>query len=253
MISLMKAHHCSLRRAPAQLRLLGLLAVCIAATIGLACGSREAPSSAPPAATPTAPSEPSTAATQRTMPKVIFLGDSISAGIHLADDQAFPAVLERMLRARGTPFELVNAGVSGDTTAGGVSRLDWLLKQAPDVIAVELGANDAMRGIDPARVEKNLRTILERIRAAGVTPLLLGMRIPPSYGAEHAQAIDALYDRIAADLGVPYVAYFMKGVATDPALNLPDGIHPTARGHELLAENVAPTLHELLRSLPKPD
>jgi acyl-CoA thioesterase-1 len=185
------------------------------------------------------------------LPKVIFLGDSISAGLHLADDEAFPAVLERKLRASGTPFELVNAGISGDTTAGGVSRVGWLLKQDPDIIVVELGANDAMRGIDPAVVEKNLRIILERIQAAGVTPLLLGMRIPPSYGAEHAEAIDALYDRIAADLKVPYVPYFMKGVAADPALNLPDGIHPTVKGQAMLADNVAPKLRELLQALPR--
>jgi len=231
------------------------IAAIVACGSGCGCGSNEVRSGGPPSATPGPPADraPERARAQAGLPKVIFLGDSISAGLHLADFQAFPAVLERKLRASGTPFELVNAGISGDTTAGGVSRLAWLLKQAPDIVAVELGANDAMRGIDPALVEKNLRTIIERIQAAGVTPLLLGMRIPPSYGAEHAEAIDALYDRIAADLKVPYVPYFMKGVAADPALNLPDEIHPTARGHELLAENVAPTLRELLRSLPKTD
>ncbi|HMI90290.1 MAG TPA: arylesterase, partial [Polyangiales bacterium] len=205
----MKGPHCSpqITRAqpskPGALRCSLVLASALTAIVACGCGSPEIRSSAPLPATPAPPVERAPA--QAGLPKVIFLGDSISAGLHLAEDQAFPAVLEHRLRARGAPFELVNAGVSGDTTAGGVSRLAWLLRQAPDIIAVELGANDAMRGIDPALVEQNLRTIVERIRAAGVTPLLLGMRIPPSYGAEHAEAIDALYDRIAADLKVAYV------------------------------------------------
>jgi acyl-CoA thioesterase-1 len=180
-------------------------------------------------------------------PKVVFLGDSISAGIHLAADEAFPAVLQRKLKARGTPFDLVNGGVSGDTTAGGVRRLDWLLKQKPKVVVIELGANDAMRGIAPAEVEKNLRAIVAGVRAADATPLLLGMRIPPSYGQEHAADFAKVYERVADDLDVAFVPFFMKDVAGVAALNLEDGIHPTSKGHEKLAESVEDKLLELLQ------
>lgn len=182
-------------------------------------------------------------------PKVVFLGDSVAAGIHLAEDEAFPAVLQRKLAARGVPFRLINAGVSGDTTAGGVRRVDWLLKQKPDVVVVELGANDAMRGVAPAEIEKNLRAILEKISAAGAEALLLGMRIPPSYGADHSEAFAAAYQRIADDLDVAFVPFFMNGVAAVPALNLEDGIHPTAEGHVRLAANVEDALLKLVNEV----
>jgi acyl-CoA thioesterase I len=179
-------------------------------------------------------------------PKVAFLGDSISAGLHLPSDQAFPAVLERMLAARGKPFQLLNAGVSGDTSAGGLRRVDWILKQQPALVVVELGANDGMRGQPVAEVEQNLRAIIERIRAHSKPVLLLGMRIPPSYGQSYVEAFDAIYPRLAKELEVAFVPFFMQGVATDPKLNLPDGIHPTKEGHERLAQNVAATLEQLL-------
>lgn len=182
-------------------------------------------------------------------PKVVFLGDSVAAGIHLAESEAFPAVLQRKLAARGAPFQLINAGVSGDTTAGGLRRVDWVLKQRPAIVVVELGANDGMRGIAPGEMEKNLRGILEKIAASEAKPLLLGMRIPPSFGAEHEQAFAAVYERLADDLDVAFVPFFMKGVAAVPALNLEDGIHPTVRGHELLADNVEDALLELVQEV----
>jgi acyl-CoA thioesterase-1 len=157
------------------------------------------------------------------------LGDSIAAGLHLPGDQAFPAVLAHDLAQRGKPFQLLNAGVSGDTTAGGLRRVDWILKQKPDVVVVELGANDAMRGIAPEVVEQNLRAILEKVKASGAKALLLGMRIPESYGQEHAQAFEAVYPRVAQELGVAFLPFFMDGVAGVTELNLPDGIHPTLR------------------------
>jgi len=180
-------------------------------------------------------------------PKVVFLGDSIAAGIHLAEDEAFPAVLQRKLAARGAPFRLINAGVSGDTTAGGVRRVDWLLKQKPDIVVVEIGANDAMRGVAPADVEKNLRETLEKISAAGAQALLLGMRIPTSYGADHSEAFATTYERIAEDLDIAFVPFFMNGVAGVPALNLEDGIHPTVEGHVRLAANVEDALLKLVK------
>lgn len=182
-------------------------------------------------------------------PKVAFLGDSISAGLHLPSAQAFPAVVQRTLAARGKSFELLNAGLSGDTTAGGLRRVDWILKQQPALVVVELGANDGMRGQPVAEIEKNLRAIVERIRERGAAVLLLGMRIPPSYGQSYVEAFDAIYPRVAKELGVSYVEFFMEGVAADPKLNLPDGIHPTKEGHERLAENLAGPLERALSAL----
>jgi acyl-CoA thioesterase-1 len=182
-------------------------------------------------------------------PKVAFLGDSISAGLHLPGDQAFPAVLQRTLAARGKPFELMNAGVSGDTSAGGLRRVDWILKQQPALVVVELGANDGMRGQPVAEVEQNLRAIIARIRERGAAVLLLGMRIPPSYGQSYVEAFDAIYPRIAKELDIAFVPFFMQDVATDPKLNLPDGIHPTKDGHERLAERVAGPLEQVLTGL----
>lgn len=182
-------------------------------------------------------------------PKVVFLGDSISAGLHLSAEEAFPAVLERRFAASPTPFRLINAGVSGDTTAGGVRRLDWLLDQNPDVIVVELGANDGLRGVDADEIEKNLREIVRRAKAADVKVLILGMKLPPNYGLPYTAKFEALYEKIADDEDVPLVPYFMKGVAGDPTKNLEDGIHPTEKGHEMLADNVEDALSKVLEGL----
>jgi acyl-CoA thioesterase-1 len=187
------------------------------------------------------------------LPRVAFLGDSIAAGLHLAAEQAFPARVQKKLAAAGTPFTLVNAGVSGDTTAGGLGRVDWLLKQSPRVVVIELGANDGMRGVPVSTVEANLRAIVGKVVAAGAKPLLLGMRIPPSYGKEYVADFDALYPRIAKDLEVPFVPFFMRGVAGRSELNLPDGIHPTPEGHERIAATVAAPLQALLTDGALPD
>lgn len=180
------------------------------------------------------------------VPKVAFLGDSIAAGLHLAADQAFPALLQKQLAASGNAFELMNGGVSGDTTAGGLRRVDWLLKQAPKVVVIELGANDGMRGVPVAEAEKNLRAIIAKVQAAHAAPLLLGVRIPPSYGPEYVNEFDALYPRLAQELHVAFVPFFMEGVAGVAALNLEDGIHPTPEGHARLAANIAEPLRKLL-------
>ena len=182
-------------------------------------------------------------------PKVAFLGDSIAAGLHLARDEAFPAILQQRLAKAGQPFHLINAGVSGSTTAGGVARVDWILGQAPDVVVVELGANDGFRGIDLDTVEENLRAIIARIQAAGARTLLLGIRLPPNYGSEYTDGFDALYGRVAQETGVAHVAFFMEGVAGVPDMNLADGIHPTPEGHRRLADNVQSALSEVLSGL----
>ena len=214
-----------------------------------ACSTRAAEDSTRPPAPSVAPAPAAAAVVQG--PKVAFLGDSISAGLHLPSDQAFPAVLQRTLAARGKPFELLNAGLSGDTSAGGLRRVDWILKQKPALVVVELGANDGMRGQPIGEIEQNLRAIIERIHERGAAVLLLGMRLPPSYGQSYAEGFDAIYPRIATELKVDFVPFFMQSVATDPKLNLPDGIHPTQQGHERLAETVAGPLERALAALPQ--
>lgn len=181
------------------------------------------------------------------VPRVVFLGDSLTAGLGLDEDEAYPALLERELRKEGLPVQVINAGVSGDTSAGGLSRLGWLLGQHPDVIVVGLGANDGLRAVPVAETEKNLREIVRRARAAGAGVLLLGMRIPPNYGP-YADDFAALYPRLAKELDVPLVPFLLAGVGGVRGLNQADGIHPTAEGQEIVAKNVLPYLEEALRS-----
>lgn len=210
--------------------------------LGLACA--DAPPAPPPAA-PVATPAPAPAATTA---RIAFLGDSLSAGMGLPADDAFPAVLGRQWREAGLAVEVINAGVSGDTTAGGVRRVDWLLAQGLDVLVVELGANDMFRGVAAAEVDTNLRTIVTRARAAGVAVVLLGMRGNPTLGPEYQEAFDAVYPRLAAELEVPLVPFLLEGIAGDPALNQADGIHPTAEGHQRIATTVAPTLGPVVKA-----
>ena len=182
-------------------------------------------------------------------PIVAFLGDSLAAGLHLPPDRAFPAAIQRQLAAQGLFFELRNAGISGDTSAGGLARLDWQLRQKPDVLVVELGANDGLRGMRVSASEQNLREILSRTLEAGVRPLLLGMRVPPSLSQDYAEEFASMYPKLAEEFEVPCVPFFIEGVGGVPELNLPDGLHPTPEGHERIARNVAPALTEILTDL----
>ena len=179
-------------------------------------------------------------------PKVVFLGDSLSAGMYLASHEAFPAVLERRLATSETPFRLVNAGVSGSTTRAGLGRIDWLLKQSPAVVVIQLGANDGFRGLKLEETEKNVREMVARAQKAGARTLLLGMKLPPNYGADYTARFEALFPAIAKDAGIDYVPFFMDGVAGVPDMNLEDGIHPTAEGHEKLAANLLSALRSVL-------
>lgn len=220
-----------------------------------ACGRDEAPARSMPGdgASKVASTSSNTSLAPLSIPSdaplVVFLGDSISAGLHLSSDQAFPAVVQRELVRGGQPFRLVNAGVSGDTSAGGLRRVDWILGQKPAVLVVELGGNDGLRGQDVKGIEENLRQIVQHAKNAGAKVLLLGMRMPTSYGATYADEFAAIYPRLASELDVAFVPYFMNNVGGVPELTLEDGLHPTAKGHEILAENIAPKLGEVLRSL----
>jgi len=197
---------------------------------------RAVPVSTPaPAARPAAPAAP----------LVVFLGDSLTAGLGLDEDQAYPALLGRQLNQEGKAVRVVNAGVSGDTTAGGLSRLDWLLGQHPDVLVVGLGANDGLRGLPLTEIESNLREIVRRSQAAGARVLLLGMRIPPNYGP-YAGQLAALYPKLAKELNVPLVPFLLDKVGGERSLNQADGIHPTAKVQEIVAKNVRPYLEKVL-------
>jgi len=179
----------------------------------------------------------------------VILGDSLTAGLGLPEEQAYPALIEAELRRRGWAIEVVNAGVSGDTTAGGRSRLAWLLRQRPQILVVGLGANDGLRGLSVSEMEANLRAILEASREQGVSVLLTGMQVPPNYGAEYAARFAAVFPELAADFGVPLVPFLLEGVGGRADLNLPDGIHPNAAGHRIIATHLLPALEELLRQV----
>jgi acyl-CoA thioesterase-1 len=180
-------------------------------------------------------------------PLVVFFGDSISAGIHLAEDDAFPAIVQRRLYGQGVRFRLINAGNSGETTTGGLRRIDWLLRQKPDVVVVELGGNDGLRGQPVKGVRDNLAKILDKVKAAGAKALLLGMRIPSSYGAGYTEAFAKVYDDLAKERDIAYVPFFMKEVAGKEEFFLEDALHPNVEGHKILAKSVAKALRELLK------
>jgi acyl-CoA thioesterase-1 len=172
--------------------------------------------------------------------KIAVLGDSLAAGYGVKPDQSFPARLEAALKAQGRNVTVLNQGVSGDTSAGGLDRLDWMLADKPDIVLVELGGNDALRGIDPKVTEKNLSAIVEKLKAASVTVWLAGMMAPRNLGSDYVNAFDGLYKRIADKYEVPLYSFILDGVAQDPALNQGDGIHPNPRGAQIVADKLLP-------------
>jgi acyl-CoA thioesterase-1 len=182
-------------------------------------------------------------------PLVVFLGDSLTAGFGLGEEQAFPALVGEELARRGLPVRVINGGISGDTSAGGLERLDWLLAQQPDLVLVELGANDGLRGQPLEAIEANLRAILERARAAGAEVVLAGMKIPPNYGPEYAAGFEAIFPKLAREQRVALIPFLLDGVAARPELNLPDGIHPNVEGQKVVARTVADALAPLVEGL----
>ena len=180
---------------------------------------------------------------------VVALGDSLTAGLGVAADEAFPARLQARLRAEGYDYRVVNAGVSGDTTAGGLRRVDWALRAHPDVVIVALGANDGLRGQSPQAIRANLEEIVERLQASGARVLLVGMRLPPNYGAEYTKEFEAVFPAVARRAKITLMPFLLDGVAADPRLNQADGIHPTAAGQQMIADRLWPYLRPLLRPI----
>jgi acyl-CoA thioesterase-1 len=177
--------------------------------------------------------------------KIVALGDSLTAGFGLPADAAFPARLERALRAKGHRVDIVNAGVSGDTASGGLARLDWSVPEGTEAVIVELGANDALRGIDPQVTRKALTEIVERLNKRGIEVLLCGMRAPPNMGTAYASAFEAIFTDLAG--GVVLYPFFLDGVAADRLLNQGDGLHPTAAGVDEIVKRILPQAEELVQ------
>jgi acyl-CoA thioesterase-1 len=181
--------------------------------------------------------------------KLVVLGDSLSAGLGLSAADAFPAKLQKALRDKGIAVDIGNAGVSGDTASGGRDRLDWSVPEGTQGVIVELGANDALRGTDPAVTKAALSDILTRLKARGVPVLLCGMLAPPNYGKDYADRFNAIYPDLAKSFGVPLYRFFLDGVAADAKLNQADGIHPTPAGVDIIVKTIMPTVEAFLGTI----
>jgi acyl-CoA thioesterase-1 len=181
--------------------------------------------------------------------KMVVLGDSLSAGFGLPAAAAFPARLKKSLESKGIKVDMINAGVSGDTTTGGRDRLDWSVPEGTQAVVLELGANDALRGTDPAVTRAALTDILTRLKERKIAVLLCGMVAPPNYGSDYAARFNAIYPELAKSFGVPLYPFFLEGVAADPKLNQPDGLHPTAEGVEMIVKNILPSVEALLGAI----
>jgi acyl-CoA thioesterase-1 len=179
-------------------------------------------------------------------PRVVVLGDSLTAGLGVAVDAAYPALLQQRVDSSGFNYEVVNAGVSGDTSAGGLSRLDWALQGDVRILIVALGGNDALRGLSPAELQRNLGQIIEKAQARGIRVVLAGMESPPNWGRDYNVSFHKVYPALAAEYHVPLVPFLLQGVAGSDALNQSDGIHPTAQGARIVADNVWTVLKPVL-------
>ena len=178
--------------------------------------------------------------------RIVALGDSLTAGFGLAPGEALPAVLERQLNAAGKKIEIQNAGVSGDTTSGGLARLDWAVPEGTDAVILSLGANDMLTGQDVGRAQRNLDAIIGRLKSRGIPILLAGMRASRSLGADYANAFDRIYPELAQKHDLLFYPFLLDGVVLEPKLNQPDGIHPTAEGIRRIAERMLPYAKQLL-------
>ena len=181
--------------------------------------------------------------------RIAVLGDSLTAGFGLRPDEAFPAALQRELTARGHSVEVQNFGISGDTTAGGVTRVAAVIKAKPDGVILELGANDALRGFEPSLAEANLDRVITALKNAGIPVMLTGMKAVMGMGRRYGEEFAAIYPGLAARHGLRLYPFFLEGVAGDPALNLPDGLHPTAQGVREIARRILPDVEAFLKEV----
>jgi acyl-CoA thioesterase-1 len=177
---------------------------------------------------------------------IVAFGDSLTAGLGVAEEEAYPAVLERKIHEAGFSYRVVNAGVSGETTAGGLRRVSWILQNRPEIVILELGANDGLRGLSLGESKKNLTGIIESLQREHIRIVLAGMRMPPNYGKEYTEAFEKIFPELAGRYHLTLIPFFLEGVAVRPDLNQADGIHPTALGYQKVVNNLWPKLEPLL-------
>ena len=217
------------------------------------CGQADAGRTPPPRPAASAAPAPAPASTEDRVtarPRIVFLGDSLTAGYGLARSEAVPSLIQARLDAEGYRYEVVNAGVSGDTSAGGLSRLEWSLDGDVALLVIELGANDGLRGLPVSQMKANLASIITRAKQRGITVILTGMEAPPNYGAAYTSEFRAAYRDLADEHDVVFVPFYLDGVAGDATLNISDGIHPNAAGSKIIERTVWRALEPLLE---KPD
>ena len=198
--------------------------------------------------TPPNAAKPVNAATDKPV-KLVVLGDSLSAGYGLPAAAAFPVRLQKALKDRGVDVDMINAGVSGDTSSGGRDRLDWSIAEGTQAVIVELGANDALRGIDPRITRAALTDIVSRLKGRGIAVMLCGMLSPPNYGSDYAAKFNAIYPELSKSFDVPLYPFFLEGVAAEAKLNQPDGLHPTADGVDVIVRNILPMVEAFLGAI----
>ena len=223
--------------------------------IAAACSEPDVAATPAPAAPPPATADsqmasrepaPRAPAPRAARPRIVFLGDSLTAGYGLATHQSVPSLIQARLDAGGYQYEVVNAGVSGDTSAGGLSRLDWSLDGDVRILVIELGANDGLRGLPVAAMRNNLDQIIRRAKARKIAVVLTGMEAPPNYGAAYTAEFRQAYQDLARQHQVTFMPFFLQGVAGNPSLNIADGIHPNPQGARLVEANVWRVLEQLL-------
>jgi len=180
-------------------------------------------------------------------PRIVAFGNSLTAGLGVAPAQSYPAHLQRALDDAGYTYQVVNAGVSGDTTAGGVRRVSWALNSKPAIVILELGANDGLRGLSLEETKGNLEAIIQQFQQASVTVVLAGMKLPPNYGKDYTDGFESLYKALAKQYHLTLIPFFLDGVAASSSLNQADGIHPTGEGYRIIVERVFPVLEPLLK------
>lgn len=222
-----------------RLRILGLI---LLASGWMACGSEEQKKEA----------QQEVAATQKKLAdkKLVFFGNSLTAGYGLNPEEAFPARTQVKIDSLELGYEVINAGLSGETSAGGLTRIDWILQQKPDIFVLELGANDGLRGIPVAETRKNLQGILDKVKAVNpeVKLVVAGMMVPPNMGPEYAKDFQSIFPELAKTNNATLIPFLLDGVAGERSLNLADGIHPTAEGHQMVANSIWKYLQPLLGS-----
>ena len=179
---------------------------------------------------------------------IVAMGDSLTAGLGVSEQKSYPEQLKQLLASSGLHFDVINSGVSGETSSGAKARVDWVLKLKPDIVILETGANDGLRGIEPKLIEENIRSIIETLLARNVTVVLTGMQMVTNLGPDYLKAFNQIYPKLAADYPVTFMPFFLKDVAARPEFNRPDGIHPNGEGYRIVAENILPYVKEAISS-----